>query len=96
MVRHYFAALHGKRFVLSDIAQELPLLAGIHVPTLACMLNVLQLLFLELSEYVEILCLFYSLFIALQRHTTSQSEYTLLRLIVYQLNAMTAFSHKIP
>ena len=38
---------------------------------------------------------FYSLSIALQPHTTSQSEYKLLRLIVYRLNAITAFSQKI-
>jgi len=32
--------------------------------TLPRMLNVLQLLFLDLSKYLEILCLIYSLFIA--------------------------------
>ena len=31
----------------------------------------------------------------MQSHTTSQSEYKLLRLIVYRLNAITAFSQKI-
>jgi len=66
---------------------------NIHVPTLVRMLNVLQLLVLDLSELLQILCLFCSLCIALQPHTTSQS---LFRLIAYRLNAITAFSHKIP
>jgi len=43
-VRHYFAALDGKRFLLSDITQDLPVLTDMDVPTLALMLNVLQLL----------------------------------------------------
>jgi len=67
-----------------------------HVPTLARMLNVLQLLVSDLRELLQILCLFYSLCIVLQPHTTSQSEYRLLRLIVYGLNVITAFSTKIP
>jgi len=57
-----------------------------HVPTLARMLNVLRLLVLDLCEPLQILCLFYSLCIALQLHTTSRSEYRLLQLIVYRLN----------
>jgi len=44
LVRHYFAALDGKRFLLSDITQDLPVLTDMDVPTLALMLNVLQLL----------------------------------------------------
>jgi len=44
MVQQYFAALDRKRFLLSDITQDLPLLTDMHVPTLAGMLNVLQLL----------------------------------------------------
>ena len=40
--------------------------------------------------------LFHSLSITLQPRTTSQSECRLLRLIAYRLNAITAFSQKIP
>jgi len=67
-----------------------------HGPTLARMLNVLQLLVFDLCQLLQILGLFYSFFIALQPHTTSQSEYTLLRLCVYRVYAITAFLHKIP
>jgi len=49
-VQHYIAALDGKRFLLSDIVQDLLVLTGMHVPTLARMLNVLKLLALELCE----------------------------------------------
>ena len=44
------------------------------------------LLVLDLCYPFHILCLFYSLCIALQPHTTLQSEHRLLRLIVYRLN----------
>ena len=88
----YFAALDEKRLLLSDIVQDLPVVTDMHVPTL----TVLQLLVLDLCEFLQILSLFYSLCIVLQPHTTSQSEYRLLRLIIYWLNAITAFSHKIP
>jgi len=47
-VQRFFAASDGKRFLLSDIAQDVPVLTYIHVPTLASMLNVLQLLILDL------------------------------------------------
>jgi len=47
-----------------------------------CTRSVLQLLVSDLCELLQILCLFYSLSIALQPHTTSQSEYRLHRLIV--------------
>ena len=57
-----------------------------HVPTLARMLNVLRLLVLDFCESFANSLFFYSLCIALQPHTTSQSEYRLLRLIVYRLN----------
>jgi len=87
---------HKWKTLLSDIAQDLPVLTDMRVPTLARMLNVLQLLVSDLCELLQILCLFYSLCIVLQLYTTSQSEYRLLRLIVYRLNAITAFSHKIP
>ena len=68
---------------------RLPLTLGttlhpdMHAPTLAHMLNLLQLLVLNLYELLQILCLFYSLCTALQPHTTLQSEYRLLCLIVY-------------
>jgi len=91
-VQPYFAALDEKRLLLSDIVQDLPVVTDMHVPTL----TVLQLLVLDLCEFLQILSLFYSLCIVLQPHTTSQSEYRLLRLIIYWLNAITAFSHKIP
>ena len=91
-----FAALDGKRFLLSDIAQDLPVLTDMYVLTLARMLDVLQLLVLDLCELLQIVCLFYSLCITLQPHTVSQIEYRLLQLIVYGLNAIPAFSHKNP
>ena len=94
-MQHYLAALHGKRFILSDIAQDLLVLTDMHVPTRAPMLNVLQLLVSDLYGLLTN-SLFYSLCIALRPHTTSQSEYRLLRLIAYRLNAITAFSRKIP
>jgi len=31
-MKHYFAALDGKRFLLSDIAQDLSMLSDLHVP----------------------------------------------------------------
>ena len=95
-MQHYFATVDGKRFLLSDITQDLPILTDMHVPTRARMHNVLQLLVSDLCEILQIICLFYPLCIVLQPHTTSQSEYRLLRLIVYGLNATTAFSTKIP
>ena len=48
------AVLNGKRFLLSDIAQDLPVLDDTHVPTLARMLNELQLLS-DLCEVMQIL-----------------------------------------
>jgi len=96
LVQPYFAASDEKRLLLSDIVQDLQVVTDMHVPTLARMLDMLQLLVLDLCELLPILSLFYSLCIVLQPHTTSQSECRLLRLIVYRLNAITAFSHKIP
>jgi len=49
-VQHYFAALDEKRFLLSDITQDLPALTDMHDPTLARMLNVLQLLVSDLAN----------------------------------------------
>jgi len=49
-VQHYFAALDKKRFLSSDIVQDLPVVTDMHVPTLARMLNVLRLLVLELER----------------------------------------------
>jgi len=77
-VQHYFAALDEKHFLLSDTAQDLPVVTDMHVPTPALMLNVLRLLVLDVCEPLQIFCLFYSLCIALQPHATSQSEYRLL------------------
>ena len=54
------------------------------------------LFWLDLCELLQILCLYYSLCIPLQPHTTSQSECRLLWLIVHRLNAITAFFHKFP
>jgi len=90
-VQQYFAAEDGKRFLSSDITQDLPVLTvtDMHVLTLARMLNVLQLLVLDLCELLQILCFIHSA--VLQPHTTSQSKYRLLRLIVYRLNAITGF-----
>ena len=78
-----FAALDEKRFLSSDVTQDIPVLTDVHVSTLAHMLNVLQLLVLELYELLQILCWFYSFCIGLQPHTSLQSEYILLRLIVF-------------
>jgi len=60
---------------LSDIAQDLPVLTDMHVPTRARMFDVLQLLVLDLRELLQVLCLFYSLCIAWKLHTTLQREY---------------------
>ena len=57
-MQHYFSALDEKRFLLSDIVQDLPIVTDMHVPTLARMLNVLRLLVLDLCEPLQILCLF--------------------------------------
>jgi len=73
-MQHYFAALDEKRFLLCDIVHDLPVVTNMHVPTLVRMLNVLRLLVLDLCEPLQILLFFYSLSIALQTHTTSQSE----------------------
>ena len=51
-MQHYFAALDGIRFHLSDIAQDLPALTDMHGPTLARML---LLLVLDLCELLQIL-----------------------------------------
>jgi len=44
------ATLHEKHFLLNDIVQDLPVLADMHVPTLASVLHVLGLLVLDLCE----------------------------------------------
>ena len=49
-MQHYFAALDEKRFLLSDIVQDLPVVTDKHVPTQVRMLNVLRLLVLDLCE----------------------------------------------
>jgi len=48
-----FCTLDGKRFLLSDIAQDVPVLTDMHVPTLARLLNVLQLLVVGLCELLK-------------------------------------------
>jgi len=54
-VQHYFAALDCKRFLLSEMAHDLPLLTvtDMHVPNPAGMLNVLQLLVSDLHELLQ-------------------------------------------
>jgi len=42
LVQHYFPASEEKRFLLGDVAQDLPVVTDIHVPTLARMLNTLR------------------------------------------------------
>jgi len=49
-MEHCFAALDGKRFLSSDIAQDLPVLTNMHVPTPVRMLNVWQLLVFILTR----------------------------------------------
>ena len=44
------------------------------------MLSVLQFLVLDLREHLQISCLFYSHYVALQPHTTLQSEYRSFRI----------------
>jgi len=58
-VQNNFAALDGKRFLLSDIAQDLPVLTDMHVPTLARMLRVAVTCFRLVRTFAN--CLFYSL-----------------------------------
>jgi len=57
-VQRDFAALDGIGFHLSDIAQDLPALTDMHVPTLVRMLNVLLLLVSDLCELLQILSYF--------------------------------------
>jgi len=45
-VQQWFAALDGKRFLSSNTTEDLPVLADMHIPTLARML-VLRLLVLD-------------------------------------------------
>jgi len=61
LAQHYFAALDEKRFLLSDIVQDLPVVTDMHVLTLARMLNVLRLLVLDLCEPLQILCFLFTL-----------------------------------
>jgi len=53
----FFAALDEKRFLLSDILQDLAVVTDMHVPILARMLNVLRLFVLDLREPLQI-CFF--------------------------------------
>jgi len=61
LVQHYFEAFDEKRFLLSNIAQDLRVVTDMHVPTLARMLNVLRLLVLDLCEPLQILCFLFIL-----------------------------------
>ena len=58
-MQNNFPELDSKRFLSSDIAQDLPVLTDMHVPTLARMLNVLRLLVLGMCKLLPIVCLFY-------------------------------------
>jgi len=58
LVQHYFATLDEKRFLLSDIVQDLPVVTDMHLPTIARMLTVLRLLVLDLCEPLKLLCFF--------------------------------------
>jgi len=62
-VQHYFAALDEKRFLSSDIVQDLPVVTDMHVPTLARILTVMccGCLFLNLCEPLQILCFLFTL-----------------------------------
>jgi len=60
-------------------------LTDMHVPTLAHMQCVAVACF-RLMRIFQILCLFYTLCIALQPHNTLQGAYRLLRLMVYRVN----------
>jgi len=57
-VQHYFAALVAAHLLSSDITQDLPALTDMHVPTLVCMLNKLQLLVYDLCELLQIISYF--------------------------------------
>jgi len=60
LVQHYFAVLDEKRFLLSDIVQDLPVVTDMHVPALVRMLNVLRLLALDLCKPLQILCFLFT------------------------------------
>jgi len=87
LLQHYFAALDEKRLLLNAIEQDLPVVIDMHSRS-ARMLDMLLLLVLDLCEHLQILCLFYSLCIALQPHTASQSEHRLLRLLVVAVDCI--------
>jgi len=59
-LQHYFAALDQKRLLLSDIAQDLPVVIDMQFPMSARMLNLLRLLVLDLCEPLQILCFIHS------------------------------------
>ena len=80
LMQHYFAASDGKRFLLEWHCARLIAYRYSQIcmfPLYVRMLNVSQLLVINLCELLQIFCLFYSLCIVLQPHTTSQSEYRL-------------------
>jgi len=61
-VQNVFASSDGKRFLSSDMAEDLRVLANMHVSTLARMLNILQLSCSCFSEWCELVqvCLIHS------------------------------------
>jgi len=61
LVQHYFAALDEKRFLFSDIVQDLPVVTDMHVSTLVRMLNMLRLHVLDLCESLQIICFLFTL-----------------------------------
>jgi len=62
-------------FFLATFHKIYRVLTDKHVPTLACILNVLQLLVSDLCELLQILCLFYLLCIALQLLRRVNTDY---------------------
>jgi len=50
--------IKARNHKIGDIAQDLPVLTDMHVPILACMLDVLQLLVLDFCQFLQVLVLF--------------------------------------
>jgi len=57
----FFAALNGKHFLLRNNVQDLLVLTDMHVPTLAHMLNVLQLLVRLMRTFANSLFILFTL-----------------------------------
>ena len=69
LVQHYFAALDGKPFLLSDIAQDLPVHTDMHVPTLARMLCLAVACFRLMRTFAN------SLFVLFTLHNFATVQY---------------------